>query len=213
MYGGRPFWWVVKDVRLVGHPPKRATYTKTLRWLKSATVDEVRTKLRPSFLRNSSTFATLRWTRPQYLQARSFDLRLTHPPSLRYDGRGLNNCNPVFELSFAHCSSEIHWEFGEVVGTLDGTKGGFVFLNIVFQRSQQSLGVLGCDDDPRLYLGLGNTWHQPNKIDYKFTVGVGNHGQVGVHPLGNLLGQLNVDLILRNLFFFVCHNGLEIKIP
>ena len=108
MYGGRPFWWVVKDVRLVGHPPKRATYTKTLRWLKSATVDEVRTKLRPSFLRNSSTFATLRWTRPHYLRARSFDLCLTHPPSLRYGGRGLNNCNPVFELSFAHCSSEIH---------------------------------------------------------------------------------------------------------
>ena len=60
--------------------------------------------------------------------------------------------------------------------------------------------MLRSNHNSGFYLRLWHPWHQANKINNKFTVGVSNHRQIGIDPFRNFLRKLNIDLILSLRF-------------
>ena len=94
----------------------------------------------------------------------------------------------------------------DIIIVLYHTKLLLIFLDIVSQCSDETLGVLGCEDDARLDLGLWDAWHETHIVDDKLLIGVCYDRKVRIYPLGYLLGQFYIDLILLfGVLHLVCH--------
>lgn len=74
------------------------------------------------------------------------------------------------------------------------------FLDIFSQGAFQRFGVHWCHDDPGEDPRFGGAGHDPGKIDDDFGRGVGDHGHVGIDPLGFLFSEFYVNLLARLRF-------------
>ena len=75
--------------------------------------------------------------------------------------------------------------------------------NILLQREQQSLGVLGREDYAALDISLLQSGERSGEVNDKLRRRVRNDGQVGIVTLGYLLGQVD----LNALFLKICHKS------
>lgn len=105
--------------------------------------------------------------------------------------------------------TEVHWEWSytSLLDICDGSVLRLELFNVLAQRFHQSLCMLWGQDDSRLHTSLWCAWHHTDEIYDELSRGMGNHGQVGILPLRDLLAQLNVDLSLL-WFFVVSHVAL-----
>ena len=97
----------------------------------------------------------------------------------------------VFNLCFPHLGAGP----GSVLGrrNLDFAHAAFVTHDVLLQRTEQPLGMLGREDDAALDAGFLHARQNSGEIEDELRSGVGDDRQVGLVALRHLLVQLDVQ--------------------
>ena len=91
---------------------------------------------------------------------------------------------------------------GQIDGLLRMVEEDRYCPDILLQGAQQTLGVLGREDDAALHACLLHAGHHGSKVDHKLRGGVVDQGEIRVDTFGNLLIELNLQACLLNF----CHS-------
>ena len=90
------------------------------------------------------------------------------------------------------------WQF-------DGTIGALIAHDVLLQGAEQALGVLGCQDDTTLDLGLRHTGQHPGEVDDEVGARVCDDGKVSILSLRHVGRQFYLQsLLLVVLILFHC---------
>ncbi len=109
----------------------------------------------------------------------------------------------LVELGLAHGAAEVEGHALVRVGAVfDGAERGLVPADVLLQGGDEAHGVLGCHDDAAFDAGLGQAGHHPDEVQHELGVRVGDHGEVAVMPLGYIVGEFEIELVLLLLLHF-----------
>ena len=77
--------------------------------------------------------------------------------------------------------------------------------DILLERHEESLGMLGCEDDTTSHLGLLESWHHLCEVDDEFRTRVRDEGEIGIDALCHFRGHLYLQLFSL-LFILIVHD-------
>ena len=109
---------------------------------------------------------------------------------------------PSIGLSLALTRSEGGNGARFLIGNLNLSILALIAHDILLQCGQETLGMLGSQDDTALDGGLGHAGQHPRKVEDKVARRVGDDGKVGILSLRHLGRQLYLQSLLL-LFLFV----------
>ena len=95
---------------------------------------------------------------------------------------------------------ETHFRVG-IAGHSDLTVVFFVPLHIGLESLEQSLGIGRSHDHTGANLRFGQSGQHPGKVEDEFAGAVCNQCKIGIVSIGDLLRQLDVDLLCFLLHF------------
>ena len=100
----------------------------------------------------------------------------------------------VFAVLFLNRANKInHFE------VFYGAIGGFVAVYIFDQRFHETLGMLRGKNDPGFHLAFGRAGHHVHEINHKFSMRMGDDGQVRIGSFCHFFCNFYIDLVLRLL--------------
>ena len=87
-------------------------------------------------------------------------------------------------------------------GESDGTVRLLIFHDVVLQRIEEALGMLGRQNDAALHVGFRQTGKHADEVKHYFGAGVSDDGEVGIDALSHFGSQFNFQLTIVLVLIF-----------
>ena len=87
-------------------------------------------------------------------------------------------------------------------GESDGTVRLLIFHDVVLQRIEEALGMLGRQDDAALHVGFRQTGKHADEVKHYFGAGVSDDGEVGIDSLSHFGSQGNFQVTMVLVLIF-----------
>mgnify|MGYP007006455055 CR=1 FL=1 len=84
------------------------------------------------------------------------------------------------------------------------SESAFIFPNILFECTQQTLGMFGCQNYARLHASLWHSRHHADKVENKFRTGMSYNSQIGICTLRHFFLQFYLELTVVDFLDFPC---------